>query len=534
MNKTLFKTRSGGVAPAANAVNDEGAPAYSRTPHAALAQLAVTGTLQQTFYSSAEAQYDQLIEACESSDMEFISQTAIYARKFGHMKDIPSFLVAWLFVHDEFDRFFSNTFRLVIDNGRMLRNFVQIVRSNQLNRKSFGSRGKKLIQQYLLNRDIPRLLNESVGNTPSLADIIKMVHPAPTDPQREALFARLIGRDYDSENLPEIAKQLDAWHAGELKTPPPVEFRLLTGEKLSTESWKAIAMTAPWHMTRMNLNTFMRHGVFDDPTLVKAVAERLRDPDIIHKARVFPYQLMVAYLNVDSGIPIEIQGALQDALDISLDNVPVIDGQVVVAPDVSQSMTSPVTGYNGSATTKACCYHISALVAAAILRKNPGAVILPFAEDVRPVRLNPRDSVVTIADQIGRMNGGGTACYTPVDHCLRHGINPDLFVFVSDNQSWMNPTGIGVYNWGWGERSATATFDLWTNIRAKHKSAKLVCIDIQGSKTTQLLDRADVLNIGGFSDTVFTHMADFNAGRVGPDYWTGEIQRYAAEVATER
>ena len=43
-----------------------------------------------------------------------------------------------------------------------------------------------------------------------------------------------------------------------------------------------------------------RHGVFDEPDLAELIAGRLRDPKAIAKARVFRYQLMVAYTSSDS------------------------------------------------------------------------------------------------------------------------------------------------------------------------------------------------------------------------------------------
>ena len=53
---------------------------------------------------------------------------------------------------------------------------------------------------------------------------------------------------------------------------------MLTALKLGTAEWTAIARRAPWQMTRMNLNTFARHGVFAQPGMTELIADRLRDP----------------------------------------------------------------------------------------------------------------------------------------------------------------------------------------------------------------------------------------------------------------
>jgi asparagine synthetase B (glutamine-hydrolysing) len=47
------------------------------------------------------------------------------------------------------------------------------------------------------------------------------------------------------------------------------------------------------------------------------------------------------------------------------------------------------------------------LVAAAVLRKNPQARVLPFEQSVVKLSLNARDSVMTNAQALARIGGGG-------------------------------------------------------------------------------------------------------------------------------
>ena len=110
------------------------------------------------------------------------------------------------------------------------------------------------------------------------------------------------------------------------------------------------------------------------------IAARLRDPSEIARARVFPYQLLAAYRSADDAVPGAVRDALQDAMEMAIGNVPRIDGQVYVCPDVSGSMRSPMTGHRKGATTAIRCMDVAALVAAAIVRRNPAAEVLPFEE----------------------------------------------------------------------------------------------------------------------------------------------------------
>src|SRR5262249_34377899 len=156
------------------------------------------------------------------------------------------------------------------------------------------------------------------------------------------------------------------------------------------------------------------HGVFEQPDMGVLIADRLRNPELIAKARVFPYQLMSAYLMAGEDVPAVVRAALQDAMEIALANVPAVAGKGYVCPDVSGSMSSPVTGHRQGATTKVRCIDVAALVAAAVLRKNPDAEVLPFESNVVGVDLNPRDSVMTNAGKLAGIGGGGTNCSAPL------------------------------------------------------------------------------------------------------------------------
>src|SRR5215510_4676214 len=244
-NRNLFKSVVGKLITATDAINEEFAPAYAFTPKHALAQYAATGCLNSTFYATAETQLEKVIDLCREIDPEFIARTAVYARERGFMKDMPALLCAILSVKDV--KTLARVFPRVIDNGRMLRNFVQIMRSGAVGRKSLGSAPKRLVREWLAARDPATLFKANVGQDPSLTDIVKMVHPKPKDAAREALFGYFIGRDYAFEALPEVVREFERYkkggadkHAGGVRTVPDVPFQLLTALELGTAEWTAI------------------------------------------------------------------------------------------------------------------------------------------------------------------------------------------------------------------------------------------------------------------------------------------------------
>ncbi|MDB6153141.1 MAG: hypothetical protein JWL90_1594 [Chthoniobacteraceae bacterium] len=513
-NKILFETVAGRLK--TNVRNEAGGRAFSFTPRHALAQYAVTGCLNSTFYANATTQLEKVLHLAGAVEASFVAKTALYCRTRGYMKDMPALLCATLAARDP--ALLAIVFDRVMNDGKMLRNFVQIIRSGVTGRKSLGSAPKRLVQRWFEQRDDAQVFCASVGQTPSLADVIKMVHPRPANPSREALYGWLIGRPHNAEKLPPLVREFESYKRGDLKIAPEVPFQMLTALNLDSAAWQSIADRAPWQMTRMNLNTFARHGVFNDASRVNRIANRLRDPKVIRRARCFPYQLLTAFHSVDKTVPEPIRNALQDAMEVAIENVPAIQGRVIVCPDVSGSMQSPVTGYRPGATTVTRCIDVAALVAAAVLRKNPDAEVIAFSDNVVPCRLNPRDSVMTNAQKLASLPSGGTDCSAPLRHLNQQRAKGDLVIFVSDNMSWADSQ--------YGGRS-TATMSEWAKFQARNRSARLVCLDVQPSGSTQAVEREDILNIGGFSDAVFEIVAAFSNGELHPDHWVGLIDQIA-------
>lgn len=519
-NKSLFNTIAGMFTPKTDTVNEADGAAYAFDAKHALAQYAATGCFNQTFYANADEQLEKVLELGEKLDAEFIAKTAVFTRQESFMKDMPALLMAILSTKKD-KELFEKAFPKVIDNGKMLRNFVQIMRSGVVGRKSLGSMPKRLVREWFENREPENIFKQSVGQTPSFADILKMVHPKPKSETHEALYGYFIGREIKFENLPEIVQIYEQFKAGKTNGKvPDVPFQMLTALPLGRKEWIEIARNAKWQMTRMNLNTFQRHRVFTDMGIVRMIADRLRDPENIKRARVFPYQLMVAFqmANANSEIPREITEALQDAMEIAIENVPEIDGKVYVFPDVSGSMSSAATGYRQGSTSAVRCIDIAALVAAAILRKNPSAEILPFENDVVNVKLNPRDSVLTNAEKLAKIGGGGTNCSAPLVQLNKANAKGDLVIYVSDNESWIDTNRT---HWN----SGTETMKQWNAFQSRNKDAKLVCIDIQPYGHTQAKERFDILNVGGFSDNVFKLVSEFSKGNLGAEHWVGEIEK---------
>ena len=67
----------------------------------------------------------------------------------------------------------------------------------------------------------------------------------------------------------------------------------------------------------------------------------------------------------------------------------------------------------------------------------------------------------------------------------------------------------------------------WQQVRNRNPQAVLACLDVQPYGTTQAVERADILNIGGFSDQVFEVISAFASGQLEADHWIARIEGVA-------
>lgn len=537
-NRNIFAPGGANVR-AADTLNKAGGKAYKMTRKHALAQYACTGCFNGTYYTSAKDQFDTVRQLVNGVDTEFIAKVAVYAREKGFMKDMPAYLCAELALRDP--AMLKRVFARCINNGKMLRNFAQILRSGALGRRGFGTVSKRLMQEWFEQKSPYNIFTNSIGNDPSLVDVMRMVHPKPDSPEKAAMFAYLMGAERDGERLvvrgrdrntgenrvfyehefsllPREVQEFEMYKNARSGNLPDVPFQMLDSLGLGKEEWTQLAATMTWTQTRMNLNTLARHGVFENQFMVDMVAERLRNRELIAQAGVFPYQLMVAY-QMATGVPHSVREALQDAMEIALENVPPL-GKVYVAVDVSGSMGSPITGSRGRVRSSSVrCVDVASLYASAILRTNRDAQVIPFAGNVVNLALNPRDTVNTNAQRLASCYGGSTNCSAPLQMLNHQRAKGDGVIYISDNESWVDSLGWG----GYRRATGTAMLNEWAAFKSRNQNAKLVCIDLVPNTTSQVTERPDILQVGGFSDRVFDVVAQFVQGGNDQNYWVSLI-----------
>ena len=187
---------------AANGLDQRGRrPGVQVRAEHALTQLAATGCFNGTYYAAAETQLDELRKLIDQvDDNVFLAKLAVYWRERAFMKDMPAALLAALSKRDS--QLMHKVFDRVVDNGRVLRTLFQMVRSGQFGRTSLSSSLQRAFQRWLNEASVGTLLSASIGDRPSLRDVLRLARPTPKDNARRALFGWLTGKEVEKWGRP--------------------------------------------------------------------------------------------------------------------------------------------------------------------------------------------------------------------------------------------------------------------------------------------------------------------------------------------
>lgn len=511
MVNTSFLATAENPRKSADAPNSHDAPGYSLSDEQNLAQIVVSGTFNKSFYCSPAERMGLVKELVEKVSTKFLGQLAVYGSDKAYMKDVPAYLVAYLASKDI--ETFKKVFPMVIYNGKMLRNFVKIIRSGETGRKSLGTALKKAVAKWIESADTWTLLNASIGNNPSLKDIISLSHPKPTDDKRSDFYQWLSGREFKEENLPEEVQALLKFRRGEVSDIPNVPFMYLLSENMNLKNWCDLVVKSTWQQLRMNLNVFIRNGVLDAPHMEDLIAEKLNNKGLIEKGKVFPYQIYSAYISADLSKYPKVAKALEDCVQYTFSSVPTIETGFAVLTDISGSMMQPIHGSSSKVPSKITHVDVAGLITSVLLANGPnGEMVLFNSAPVVHVRAREIAAVTVfeLTKEIKRLARGGTNCSAPLKYLNDTNSSCELIIFISDNESWIDDKG---QNYAFTQSGAV--LNEWKKYKNRLPNAKLICIDIEPNKSFQVPEDSDILHVSGFSDQVFKVISDFLKGEKG-------------------
>ena len=301
----------------------------------------------------------------------------------------------------------------------------------------------------------------SASKTLKLVDVVNIVHPAPTERNKEAL--ELLVNDKLKAN--------GTWEAMLSKAG-----QTATDEndlaQLKADAWKELITTNKICIFALLRN--LRNIINQAPDQIPAACQILGNLEAIKKSKVLPFRFATAHdeiykLGSSSVIRTALNG-INNALDLSAVNVPKFTGETLVVVDVSGSMQGRPS-------------EIASLFSAMLVKAN-NCDVMTFSDKANYRQYNPSDSIMTIRNSFKYANGGTNF----QDIFIKANKYYDRIIILSDMQAW-----VGGY---------TPTKELAAYKTKYNANPYIYSWDLQGYGTLQFPEK-NVFALAGFSDKVF-------------------------------
>lgn len=445
--------------------NLAGGEAYSQTPELELVSLLLTSFAGDKFYEKADKSFDRLKELIGKCDKKFVAQAAVYARNEFGMRSISHVAASELAKFIGGLNWAKNFYKAIV---RRPDDIVEILayhlskngKETNAMRKGLGEAFGKFDAYQLAKY---RCENRSL----TLLGAMKLMHPSPTEKNKEAL-ALLKKGELKSEGT---------WESKLTKAGQEAENQEQK-EEFKKEAWSQLISTKKIGYFALLRN--LRNILEQAPESIDAAIEILTDEKLIKKSLVLPFQFMTAYdelikLSVGRDLR-KLTVGISKAIDLSLSNVPVFEGETLVVLDTSSSMTG----------RDAKPAKIGRLFAAALIKAN-NADFMTFDRDARYHNLNPNDTITTIANNIA-FTGGSTNFRSIFERANR---KYDRIIILSDMQGWV------------GYESPIIQFNAYK--KAYDAFPRVFSFDLQGYGSMQFPEN-NVYALAGFSEKVFDLM----------------------------
>lgn len=442
------------------------APAFSQTPELELVSILLTSFAQDQYYRSANDTFDKLKGLIAQCVPEFICKAAVYARTEFGMRSISHVVASEVAKYLAGKPYAKDFYHAVVHRPD---DMMEILSYHTANNGKIPNSMKKGFAKAFDKFDAYQIGKyRGDGKSFKLIDIINLVHPVPTDKNREAITALVNG----------TLKNTGTWES-ELSKAGQQE----DADNAKGEAWKGLIESGKigYFALLRNLSNILKQAPDAIPAACKMLTEEWR----IKKSLVLPFRFLTAIKQIQQTSydgTRDVLIALSQAVELSLNNVPRYEGKTLIALDISGSMGSG--GVSGATPAE-----IGAIFSVALYKTNNADMVV-FATDAQYVSMNPMDSLLTLVNGIP-FTGGGTA-FSPIFQRANKAY--DRIIILSDMQAWKDH---------WMGDNPTHAFAEYKKVY--NTNPHVYSFDLAGHGSLQFPEN-NVYALAGFSDKVFQIM----------------------------
>jgi 60 kDa SS-A/Ro ribonucleoprotein len=325
--------------------------------------------------------------------------------------------------------------------------------------EAFGGWGRattRAVAEWYRHDDVRQLAYQAIKYRQrggwTHADLLRLSHPRPPTEAHRELYAWIVdgAAPGDGDALAQIhgferlQRVASAREAAALIREHRLPWEAVPTElRASPDVWAALLEDLPLTAMIRNLATMTRIGLVAPLADATAhVVARLGDRERIRRARIHPIAILAALVTYERGrgerghhrwepVPAVVD-ALDDAFYLAFDNVEATGRRWLLGVDVSGSMAGgTIAGVAGLTPRVAAA--AMALVTAAT---EPQHQIMAFQHQFVPLGISPRQRLDDVVRRTSGLPFGGTDCALPMLHALEHGLAIDVFMVLTDSETW--------------------------------------------------------------------------------------------------
>jgi hypothetical protein len=459
--------------------NLAGGEAYTVSPKLELYKRVMTWLVAEPkFYGNIGTETQKIIELINEigkTDPYFVPKLAVYARNVMYLRSAPVFLLVM---------------SLKTPSRKIIRRYVpvivrrpdEILEALSLYKMANGRIGSLPNQFRKGLQDTYPSFDEyqfgkyyGRGRKITQKNAIRIIHPTPRTPEQRRLYRKI---RHDGLETPRTWETVLSDWRGNFET--------------KADAWRHVIPNMGYFAKVRNLRNLLQERVSLDN-----VVSHIANPRAIAKSRMFPYRFYIArkfiapLRDVDEFEKQKAIKALNEALDSSADNMPLMKGKTAIFSDLSGSMNRSVTKMSDMNRDE-----LGALTSATLYKRAENGIVGVFATDYKTLTLNPADSILSLAQEISRaLPGGNTNGHLALDYLLQNRIKVDRAIFVTDEMLWTH-------------RYTRESFRRsWTHYRQYSPETILYIIDIAGYGSSLVPEGSpNVVQISGYSDKIFKYI----------------------------
>ena len=492
-------------------VNYMGAKAYKMTPEMELYSTVVTCMVDDSYYESNPVRVCRIKNLIAKCSPEFVARLAAYARSEMNLRSVPIILVVELARLYSGNEIVKRTVASVVkraDEITEILAYYQIANTREGTKKL--NRLSKQIQKGLIesfNRfDEYQFAKYNTDSAVSLRDALFLVHPKAKDEAQQAVFDKIV--------------------SGNLTIPYTWETELseLGKQAFENEKAKAQAVSEKWEELVSSGQVGYMALLRNLRNIVTKSTDKALDMTLniltneyrIRKAKQMPFRYLSAFLEIDKlaketsifeGEKAKIKkalAALEKALVISCDNIPIREGKTVILSDNSGSMYGDRGGKSlVSAMSERKTSDIANLFAVLYWNKCKDTYVGLFGDRLIDANLSRSVNVFenfNIINQAAKKCGPATerGIFDYMEYLIKSKTIVDRIVIFSDCQ-----VGDGC-NWYDHKGNRGENFNrLFQKYLKINPDVRVYTVDLRGYGNSMTKDNGNVILVSGWSEKIF-------------------------------